>query len=65
MRVTGGIGVGRTVRPRGAGKVEDVLSVPAEDSVRGDTSRYRAGGETGAQRETWVERWAGETGLRR
>lgn len=33
MRVTGGIGVGRVVRPSGAGKVGDALSVPTEDSV--------------------------------
>lgn len=29
----GGIGVGRMVWPRGAGEVEDALSVPTEDSV--------------------------------
>lgn len=33
MRVTGGIGVGRMVWPRGAGEVEDALSAPTEDSV--------------------------------
>lgn len=33
MRVTGGVGVGRMVRPSGAGEVEDALSVPTEDCV--------------------------------